>query len=241
MTDLLRVTGAVREFGPDAGLFGLDLTVAPGEIHALAGLNGAGKTTLMRAVLGMLRPTSGTVHLGGIALNDLPAEAWGRVGHLVDHPFAYPELSTRQNLELAARLRRVAADQVAQIVTTGMADLGITRYAAIRAARLSQGNRQRLGLTAALQHRPRLVVLDEPTNALDPAGVIALREVLLARAATGTGVLVSSHHLDEVARIAHRISVLNHGQIVGALDPATPDLERAFFHLLHADDEERGR
>jgi ABC-2 type transport system ATP-binding protein len=95
------------------------------------------------------------------------------------------------------------------------------------------GNRQRMGLAAALQHDPDLIVLDEPTNALDPSGVILLREALLRRAAAGAGVLVSSHHLDEVARIATRISVIAAGRMVGTLDPDGIDIERAFFTLVY--------
>jgi ABC-2 type transport system ATP-binding protein len=101
---------------------------------------------------------------------------------------------------------------------------------------LSLGNRQRLGLASALQHGPRIIVLDEPTNALDPAGVILLREALLQRAAAGAGILVSSHHLDEVARIADRISVINQGRLIGFLDPHGVDIERSFFGLVLADD-----
>ena len=105
------------------------------------------------------------------------------------------------------------------------------------APRLSKGNnRQRVGLAAALQHQPDFVVLDEPTNALDPAGVLRLRKLLLHRAEQGAAILVSSHHLDEVARIADRIWVLNYGRLIGELEPGTPDLERAFFEMVYADD-----
>lgn len=239
MAEPLTVRDATRMFGPDAGLFGLDLTVAAGEVHALVGLNGAGKTTLMRAILGMLRLSEGALHIEGVPLARLPAPAWRRVGHFVEHPFAYPELTTHANLTLAARLHGVEPAQIADTVDTTVAELDLGRYTHIAARRLSQGNRQRLGLAAALQHHPALIVLDEPTNALDPAGVILLRELLLRRARAGAGVLVSSHHLDEVARIADRISVLNHGQIIGGLDPAAPDLERAFFEMVRTDDEQK--
>lgn len=241
MTDSLCVRGATRIFGPEAGLFGLDLTVAAGQVHALVGLNGAGKTTLMRAVLGMLRLSRGSVHLEGAALERMPASGWRRVGHLVERPFAYPELDTRTNLVLAARLHGVRPRAVPDLVAAALTEWDLAPYAAIAARRLSQGNRQRLGLAAALQHHPTVTVLDEPTNALDPAGVILLRETVVRRAAAGAGVLVSSHHLDEVARIADHISVLNHGRVVGTLDARTPDLERAFFEMVHADDEKRRR
>jgi len=239
MPDRLSVRGATRAFGADAGLFGLELTLGVGEVHALIGLNGAGKTTLMRAVLGMLRLTGGTIDIDGTRLTRVPMATWSRVGHLVECPFGYPELDTRANLELAAYLHGVESASIRKIVDTAITEFGLERYARVTARRLSQGNRNRLGLAAALQHSPSLIVLDEPTNALDPAGVILLREMLLSRAQGGAGVLVSSHHLDEVARFAHRISVLNRGQIVGGLSPGTPDLERKFFDLVYADDEQR--
>ena len=102
---------------------------------------------------------------------------------------------------------------------------------------MSLGNRQRVGLAAALQHDPSVIVLDEPTNALDPAGVIRLRESLLRRANDGAAILVSSHHLDEVARIADRIVVINRGRLIGDLDPATHDIEHGFFETVRIDDE----
>jgi ABC-2 type transport system ATP-binding protein len=120
---------------------------------------------------------------------------------------------------------------------TVIAELNLTQYADRRSGKLSLGNRQRLGLASALQHHPRLIILDEPTNALDPSGVVLLREALLRRAAGGAGILVSSHHLDEVARIADRISILNAGRVIGTLDPHETDLERTFFAQVLADDE----
>lgn len=235
----LAARGLTRLFSASAGVRGIDLDVAPGEIHALVGLNGAGKTTLMRLLLGMSRPGSGAVRLLGQDLRDAGAELWTRVGHLVEHPLVYGEFDTTTNLALAARLRGVPRSRVAESVRRVVDELDLGHYATVRARTLSQGNRQRLGLAAALLHHPRVIVLDEPTNALDPAGVIALRESLLRRAADGAGILVSSHHLDEVARVADRITVLNRGILVGTLDPAGADIERAFFALVHQDDRNR--
>lgn len=229
-----------RQFPGGAGVRGLNFTVEPGEIHALVGLNGAGKTTLMRLMLGMLRPDMGEAVLNGTPITGLPHEQWAGVGHLVEQALAYGELDVRTNLRLAARLHGIPRTDANRLTQAVMAELDLTRYASVRARRLSLGNRQRLGLGAALLHHPQLIVLDEPTNALDPAGVILLREALVRRAGSGAGVLVSSHHLDEVARIADRISVMNDGRIIGTLDPATTDIERAFFTMVHADDESRG-
>lgn len=235
----LEVVGVGRCFGRTTAVDGISLKVEPGQVHALVGLNGAGKTTLMRLMLGMLRPDHGSVVIDGTDLDSLWPERWARVGHVVESPFAYPELDVRSNLSIAARLRLVHRSRVRSVVEAAIAELGLGAYARVRARRLSQGNRQRLGLAAALQHQPALIVLDEPSNALDPAGVIVLREALLRRRDAGAGILLSSHHLDEVARIADRITVMNHGRLVGTLDPDTTDLERVFFAAVHADDQAR--
>ncbi len=235
----LQAAGVSRVFDGGAGVHDIDLAVGTGQIHALVGLNGAGKSTLMRVLLGMLRPDAGQVRIRDVAIADAGPHEWREVGHLVEHPLAYGELTGRQNVLLAARLHGIARVRAGAAVEQVLAELGLERYAGVRAGRLSLGNRQRVGLAAALVHEPRVIVLDEPSNALDPAGVILLRESLRRRAGEGAGILVSSHHLDEVARIADRITVLNNGRIIGTLDPGGVDLERAFFALVHADDERR--
>jgi len=228
-----------REFRGGAGVHGVDLEVAPGEVHAIVGLNGAGKTTLMRLLLGMLRLDHGEVRIEGVDVRNAGPETWCRVGHLVDHPLAYAELSARANLRAAARLHGLGRQEAAAAVDAVVAEFDLARYADVRASRLSLGNRQRVGLAAALLHGPHVIVLDEPTSALDPSGVILLRESLLRRVGAGAGVLVSSHHLDEVARIADRITIINDGRAIGTLDPSGTDLERAFFAAVHDDDRSR--
>ncbi|MEV6137046.1 ABC transporter ATP-binding protein [Nocardia sp. NPDC051990] len=222
-------------FRGGAGVHNLNFAVAAGEIVALVGLNGAGKTTLMRLALGMLRPQQGVVRLFGHPLRELPSAQWAQVGALIEVPLAYPELTVRQNLRIACLLRgsdpRCVQEAVALWQLAPVADR--------RVRHLSLGNRQRTGLAAALQHHPRLIVLDEPSNSLDPASVIVLRDDLTARARDGAAILVSSHHLDEVARIADRILLTNAGRLIGELDTAGSDLERAFFERIRADDEQR--
>ena len=234
MTDTrLSLRGVARTYRGGAGVSGIDLDVQAGEIHALVGLNGAGKSTLMKLMIGMLRPDSGTIELLGNDSRRIAGETWARVGALIEYPLAYGELDGATNLRLAARLHGVPRAEISGTVEGIIEELNLGRYAAVRARRMSLGNKQRLGLAAALQHQPELIILDEPTNALDPSGVLLLREALLRRAAAGAGVLVSSHHLDEVARIATRISVIADGRMVGSLDPDGIDIERAFFALVH--------
>ena len=211
----------------------VSLEVAPAEIHALVGLNGAGKTTLMRIVLGMLAADRGVAHLAGIPVPGAGPQLWSRVGQMLETPFAYPELTARENVYCSARLHGLGRDASGSAAARALADLGLEEYASRRAGSLSLGNRQRVGLAAALVHRPDVLVLDEPTNALDPRGVIVLRGLLReACLDRGAAILVSSHHLDEVARMADRISVLHRGRIIGTLQPGTTDLERVFFDLV---------
>lgn len=223
----------------DAGpvLRGVDLAVAPGEVHALIGFNGAGKSTLMRIALGMLRATAGSVRIDGVEVEAAGPATWRTVGHAVDSPFGYPELTVRENLRAAARLHGVPVEEVAATADRALSSLELDPWADRRASTLSLGNRQRLGLASALAHDPRLLILDEPTIALDPSGVVLLRELLLDAAHRGAAVLVSSHHLDEVARIADRVSVIHAGRMVGELDPHGADLERAFFAMVREADE----
>jgi ABC-2 type transport system ATP-binding protein len=232
----LEIRGVRHRFHDVPVLRDVDLSVAAGEVRALIGFNGAGKSTLMRAALGMLRPDTGSVHLFGVRIAVADAAVWGRVGHLIDTPFVYPELTVRENLWAAARLHGVPSSEVTAAVDRVVARLELEPWARRRAGTLSLGNRQRVGLASAFVHRPRLLVLDEPTNALDPSGVVLLRETLLGAVRDGAAALVSSHHLDEVARIADRVSVIHDGAIVGELDPHGVDLERAFFAMVHAAD-----
>ena len=234
MTERLEFQEVRREYSGGAGVHRVDLIVVPGEVHALVGLNGAGKTTLLRLALGLLRADSGAIRVLGEPVATMKRPRWAEVGAMIEHPFAYPELSLRTNLELAARLRLVPSAAIPPMIEEVIAELDLGRYERIRSGRLSLGNRQRLGLAAALQHHPRLIILDEPTNALDPQGIVLCRDALRRRADAGAGVLVSSHHLDEVARIADRITVLNEGVVIGSLDPDGVDLERTFFRLVHS-------
>jgi len=231
--------GLTRWFGADKAVDGVDLTVACGEIHALVGLNGAGKTTLMKMLLGMLRPDAGTVLLFGEPVGDAGPQVWSQVGHLLETPFGYGELTTTENVIAAALLHGVDVSSARRQAGEMIGELTLDRWADRRSRVLSLGNRQRLGLACALAHRPRLLILDEPTNGLDPMGVLELRRMLLSRShSDGVAVLVSSHHLDEVARIADRITVMHRGLVIGNLDPGGVDLEHRFFDMVYSAERE---
>ncbi|WP_258725442.1 ABC transporter ATP-binding protein [Cellulomonas sp. NS3] len=236
---LLRLSGVRRTFGAEIAVDALDLDVHPGEVHAIVGLNGAGKSTLMRLALGMLRPDAGTALIGlpgeePVAAWRAPARVWAGVGHLVESPFVYPELSVTEMVVAAARLRGLARPAAAAAAQRVLTELELGHWADRSTRTLSMGNRQRLGLACAAVHEPRLLILDEPSTALDPAGVLLVRTWVRRTRDAGAGVLVSSHHLDEVARTADRITVIHRGRAVGTLHPDGVDLERQFFAMVYA-------
>jgi ABC-2 type transport system ATP-binding protein len=194
----------------------VNLRVASGEIYAFLGLNGAGKSTTIRMLLGMITPTHGHVDLFGERVRPEATRLWRRVGHLVGMAIAYPELTVRENLDVARRLQAVAD---AAVVDRTIEQLGLSAFADRRAGVLSLGNLQRLALARALLHEPQLLVLDEPTNGLYPAGVIEVRELLRTLAGErGVTVFMSSHILAEVERLATRVGIVHRGRLIEELD-----------------------
>jgi ABC-2 type transport system ATP-binding protein len=226
VTELAVATsGLTKRYGGDVlAVDRIDLRVARGEIYAFLGLNGAGKSTTIRMLLGMIRPTAGRVELFGARVHADATDLWRRVGHLVESATAYPELTVRENLDVARRLARIVdvrvVDRMVELLTLGA-------YADQRAGTLSLGNLQRLALARALLHEPDLLVLDEPANGLDPAGVIEIRELLRELAhERGITVFMSSHILGEVDRLATRIGIVHEGRLIEELDSAALERHR---------------
>jgi ABC-2 type transport system ATP-binding protein len=192
------------------------LNIRKGEIYGFLGLNGAGKTTTIRMLLGMIKPSSGSVSLFGTKVQPGQRSIWQRVGYMVEIPHAYPDLTVKENLEIFRQLRQLKnADTVENIIE----EMGLAQYANRRAGVLSLGNAQRLGLAKALIHHPDLLILDEPANGLDPAGIVEVRNLLRGLAENnGVTIFISSHILSEVARLATRIGVIHEGRLVKELD-----------------------
>lgn len=196
----VRARGVVRIFGDVLALDGVDLDIPAGEVHGLVGPNGAGKTTLLGLVLGLARPDAGTL------------EVTGEVAGFLDGPSLYPSLTARQNLAALERLRgkRGSGARVAEALNR----VGLIEVADDRVRGFSLGMRQRLALAAAILVEPRLLVLDEPANGLDPAGKRQIHGVITDLAAAGATVLLSSHRMDDLASLCQEVTLLATGRVV---------------------------
>ncbi len=222
MNYAIETNGLSKFYGDVRAVDSVDLRVGIGEIYGFLGLNGAGKTTTIRALLGMICPSEGNVKVLNQVLGRGGRGPWSQVGHLVESPSAYPELTVRENLDIARRLHGI---QNPKVVDDVMDRLSIASYSRRKAGTLSSGNFQRLGLARALLHSPELLILDEPANGLDPAGLIEIRELLKSLAQEkGVTVLMSSHILTEVDRLATRIGIIHKGRLIEELD--TDQLEK---------------
>lgn len=216
MNVAIETNNLAKQYGDVTAVAGLSLRVARGEIYGFLGLNGAGKTTTIRMLLGMVKPTTGEAQVLGTRIRFGDRLPWASVGYLVETPHAYPELTVRENLGVMRRLRPgIEPQAVAHIIER----LGLTPYADRRAGTLSLGNAQRLGLAKSLLHEPELLILDEPANGLDPAGIVEIRNLLIELACEqGVTVFMSSHILGEVSRLAHRIGIIHQGHLLQELD-----------------------
>ncbi|PZG19869.1 ABC transporter ATP-binding protein [Micromonospora craterilacus] len=204
----VQIEGLSKRYGGLTAVQDLDLTVRAGEVYGFLGPNGAGKTTTLRMLLGLIRPTSGQVRVFGARPGE-PGHLRS-VGALIEGPAFYPYLSGRDNLRLLARYAGTGAHRVP--VVLDLVDL--TDRAGDRYAAYSLGMKQRLGVAAALLKDPRLLILDEPTNGLDPAGMADMRALIRRLGAGGCTVLLSSHLLGEVQQICDRVGVISKGRLV---------------------------
>jgi ABC-2 type transport system ATP-binding protein len=208
----LEAQGICKRYDRVEALKDVDLAVGPGEVHGLLGPNGAGKTTLLRVLLGLTARDAGTARLLGVDLDAGPALP-DAVAGFVETPAFYPYLSGRANLSLLDRLDGHGRRDRRQRVAAVLERTGLASYAESAVGGYSAGMRQRLGLASALLRRPRLLLLDEPTSAIDAAGARDVRAMLREAAAAGAAVVFSSHDLDSVEEICSTVSVIDRGRV----------------------------
>ena len=216
----VEVHGLTKRFGPRAAVDHVDLLVPQGSAFGYLGPNGAGKTTLIRVLLGLTRADSGTMALLGIPVPGQRSRALARVGAIVDEPRFHGHLTGRENLRILAAARGGGA---AGQIGPALARTGLTDRADDKVSAYSMGMRQRLGLAACLLADPQLLILDEPMNGLDPAGMHEMRDMLRGLVDEGRTVVLSSHLLDEVERTCDVVAIVDHGQVIrqGPIDELT--------------------
>ena len=216
ITDIIRTENISKHYDDVCAVSDMSLNVRKGEIYGFLGLNGAGKTTTIRMLLGMIRPSSGAAFIKDKKITSDSTELWRHVGSLVEIPYSYPELTVKENLEIFRRLHFIKDKNVVDDV---IRKLQLGQYTNRKAKNLSLGNNQRLGLAKALIHDPEILILDEPTNGLDPAGIYEIREMLCDLALNkGVTIFISSHILGEISRFATRIGIIHEGKLMQELD-----------------------
>ena len=234
---VIETRGLVKRFTEANAVDGIDLTVPAGGVYGFLGPNGAGKTTTIRILAGLLWPTRGTSRIFGEPVAP-GAPVLQRVGALIERPAFYPYLSALENLRVFGTAHGLGSDVLVARAGESLDRVGLAAVAKRKAGGFSTGMRQRLALATALIGRPELVILDEPTNGLDPNGVVDVRELIARLAADGTTVFLSSHVLPEVEQLCDRVAILNAGQIVA--EGPTGDLlgagERLYVRFDTADE-----
>ncbi|HWM74186.1 MAG TPA: ATP-binding cassette domain-containing protein [Nocardioides sp.] len=205
---VVQTDGLTKRYGDRLAVDSVSMTVRRGEVYGFLGPNGAGKTTTLRMMLGLIRPTAGSASILGLPAGG--SEVTSRVGALIEGPGFFPYLSGRDNLRVLARYSGLPESVVDTALTrVDLADRGDDKF-----KRYSLGMKQRLGVAAALMGEPELIVLDEPTNGLDPAGMADMRALVVSLARGGQTVLLSSHLLAEVQEICDRVGVINGGKLL---------------------------
>ncbi|MCP3868942.1 MAG: ATP-binding cassette domain-containing protein [Gammaproteobacteria bacterium] len=217
---LIEAVSLHRYFGEHCAVNGIDCTLRSGEILGLLGPNGAGKSTTMRMLSGTLVPSSGSIRLNGIDLGEQPLEAKRSMGYLPERPPLYLDMTVDEYLIFCARLRGVEKHALHKTLEKTKARCGLASCGKRLSGNLSKGYRQRLGIAQAIIHDPASIILDEPTNGLDPQQILEFRE-LIRELGQNRGIILSTHILQEVKAICDRVLILNEGQLA-AMIPLNP-------------------
>lgn len=217
-----------KKFGETIAVDNVSINVREGEIYGFLGLNGAGKTTTIRLLLGMIKSDSGSISLFGRKAKQA-SDIWNEIGYLVETPYSYPNLTVKENLEVVYQLRGLKdKKQIDRIISV----LQLDQYKNKKAKYLSLGNGQRLGLAKALIHNPKLLILDEPINGLDPAGIVEVREFLKDLVKNHhTTIFLSSHILSEISKVATRIGIVHGGKLIKEIN--TDELDHQIIKRLY--------
>jgi len=209
---MIDVTNLTKSYGPIKALRGITFHIAPGEIVGLLGPNGAGKTTTMQILTGYLQPDEGFAYINGLDVLEHTREVQAQIGYLPESAPLYPELSVQAYLKMMAELRQIPQDEQLARISEAVYATGLANHLARPIGQLSKGFCQRVGLAQALIHRPRLLILDEPTIGLDPTQVVEIRH-LIRRLARHSTILFSTHILSEVEALCDRVIIVMNGQI----------------------------
>ncbi len=209
---MIGVENLSKSYGPVQALRGVSFRIAEGEIVGLLGPNGAGKTTIIKILTGFLQPDSGSVHIGGLDVLTHTREVQAQLGYLPENAPLYPELSVQAYLRMIAELRQIPEDERLARLSEAVYATGLREMLTRPIGQLSKGFRQRVGLAQAILHKPKLMILDEPTLGLDPTQIVEVRR-LIRRLAERSTILFSTHILSEVEALCDRVIILMNGQI----------------------------
>ena len=233
---LLVASGLCRSFGKELTVRDVSLTLRRGDILGLLGLNGAGKSTTLRVLCGVLVADAGDVHITGLSLSSNPLKARAQLGYLPDQPPLYLDMRVRPYLNFCARLRRVPRKLLANKLERVIERCGLGDVQSQRIAHLSKGYKQRVGLAQALVHEPAVVLLDEPSNGLDPQQMQNMRE-LIKELGRDHAIVFSTHLLGEAQAVCNRIAVLHQGRLIADQPVVAGDnqLESLFTRLVQDD------
>ena len=231
----IHIENVYKKFGRHTVINNLSLQVGYGEIYGFLGLNGAGKSTTIKLLLAMLKPNAGELRIMGEKADAGNYKLWGNVGYLEEVTF-YPELTVMENLEIARRMQCVSdRDSIQRVVSR----LKLNQHINKKAKHLSMGNKQRLGLAKAMIHNPKILILDEPINGLDPAGIVEIRELIRDLSGnSGITVFMSSHLLEELSKLATRIGIIHEGRLIEEIKADI--LEHELEKYLMLDGKDRG-
>jgi len=212
---LLQANALTREISPSAKVADVSLTLRRGDVLGLLGLNGAGKSTTLKMLAGLLVPDEGDIFIHGESLAEQPLKARAHLGYLPDTPPLYPDMRVASYLKLTAQLRRVPRKQIKSAVSYALETCDLGSVSRHRIAALSKGFRQRVGLAQAIIHRPKLILLDEPSNGLDPHQMQGMRQ-LIKNLGEDASVVFSTHLLPEAIAVCNHIAVMHNGRIVAS-------------------------